>query len=144
MALFRRQLTFGVVGDAVRITRHVEVVEKNVWKRGVSSSSAVRVGRRGARAWKSNKSEDNVWKSRQRREAAFDWHGMRRGMNTSSTWTVGSRRGQPQRSNATGVLGVLFGVSAVAVLSSPIVGWIKEHAIDVDEEDGVGIDGIDG
>lgn len=56
---------------------------------------------------------------------AFDWNGVRR---TSSTWQ--GRGQQPQKSDAKGVLGLLFGVSAVAALAAPVVSWVQDQGDD--------------
>lgn len=60
------------------------------------------------------------------RQYAFDWNGIRR----TSTWQS-SRGQQPQKSSSAGVLGALFGVSAIAVLSAPVVSWVQDQADDV-------------
>ncbi|KJX94277.1 hypothetical protein TI39_contig4204g00020 [Zymoseptoria brevis] len=98
-----------------------------------------RTGGRGPCRRRQGRKSKGRW--RLRREEAFDWHGVRR----NSTWQHAGRRGQPQRSNAAGVVGVLVGVSAVAVLAAPVVSWAQEqasHVVDVHEGDGVKIEGV--
>lgn len=64
-------------------------------------------------------------------------------MRSTSTWQSG--RGQPQRSNAAGVLSLLFGMSAVAVLAAPVVSWVQDQAdallIDIDVDEDIKVDG---
>jgi hypothetical protein len=77
-----------------------------------------------------------------RRQYAFDWNGVRR---TSSTWQY-SRTQQPQRSDAKGVLGLLFGVSAAAVLAAPVVSWVHDHndAVDIDVDGNADVKVVEG
>lgn len=107
-----------------------------VAKRRVSSSSPKsQIVRRAATGGRKSGFEVNSLKEK-RKSYAFDWNGVRR---TSSTWQGHARSQQPQKSDAKGVLGLLFGVSAVAALAAPAVKWIQDQTddlvINVDDDD---------
>ncbi|USW59134.1 Putative oxidoreductase, molybdopterin-binding domain, eukaryotic molybdopterin oxidoreductase [Septoria linicola] len=61
-----------------------------------------------------------------RQQRFMQWNGIRQ----SSSWRNGS---QPRQSDAQGVLAVLFGASAVAVLAAPVVSWVQ-NGIDGSEK----------
>lgn len=105
--------------------------------RGVSSSSSSKsplITQSTSAGGRKSGSELNALREK-RRLYAFDWNGVKR---TSSTWQH-TGRGQPQRSDAKGVLGLLFGVSAIAALAAPVVSWVQEQSdgivIDVEGKD---------
>ncbi|CAK1358942.1 unnamed protein product [Cercospora beticola] len=63
-----------------------------------------------------------------RRERFLQWNGVRQ----SSSWRNASHA---QQSDAKGVLAVLFGASAVAVLAAPVVSWVQDNIVEVPEDE---------
>lgn len=56
------------------------------------------------------------------RQYAFDWNGVRRAS------TLQHSGGQPRESDSQSALGLLLGVSAVAVLAAPVLDWAQDGA----------------
>lgn len=127
MPSIRLQNAFGIPKRFMESTACRNIIPT----RAVSSSPKNQVIRSATGGRKSG-SEWNGFRHKSRLYA-FDWNGVRR----TSTWQYS--RGQPQKSNAAGALGLLFGVSAVAVLAAPVVSWVQDQAdaliIDIDDVD---------
>lgn len=72
-----------------------------------------------------------------RQQRFMQWNGIRQ----SSSWRQAS---EPKQSDAKGVLAVLFGASAVAVLAAPVVSWVQDSVdVDIDTKEGESVVQID-